>query len=268
MTNPVVTEEHAVTDWIASAVAEPKYDLALARMCAEACARAYREQTFGNDLAHVLVVPAGDGKGQMANGTGATIIAFRGSANTRDWLTDFEIRFRYTQFGRVHAGFWESTNSLMASIMALPEVMGAFPVIVTGHSKGAAEAVICARLLAAAGKPVAAVVTFGGPRVGDAAWRIGYGKCQMADGKTLGEITQRWVHEEDIVCRMAAWCTGYRHVGTEAFMSSFGGVELNPPFWRKAASDLWGTFWGYAQGHIDQVEDHPVSRYLEHLDSL
>lgn len=234
---------------------EPRtLNLELARACVEASARAYPEVSFESPLAHVLVV--------AATQASPLIIAFRGSEEVRDWLTDFRIGFTATDYGRVHTGFWQSTNSVMGEVLALPAVRAAIPVVVTGHSKGAAEAVICARLLAAAGKPVEAVVTFGGPRVGDAMWRADY-------GKTLGGSTTRWVHEEDIVCQLAAWCTGYRHViAAEAFMSSFGGVEIDPPIWRKAASNLWGTFWGYQQGHIDQVQDHPVSRYLEHLNSL
>jgi len=229
-------------------------DLALARMCVEASARAYAEVSFESELAHVLVVPA--------TTAAPMIIAFRGSADVRAWLTDLRIGFTSTPFGRVHAGFWQSTNSVIADVLDLPQVRAAVPVVVTGHSKGAAEAVICARLLAASGKPVEAVHTFGKPRVGDAMWRAGYNAA-------LGSVTTRWEHEEDIVTRMAAWLTGYRHEGlTDAFMSSIDGLELNPPLWRKAASDIWGTFWGYKAGHIEQVMDHPVSRYREHINSL
>lgn len=228
-------------------------DLALPRLCVAAAARAYAEVSFESPLAQVLVVPATQ--------AAPRIIAFRGSADVRAWLTDFRIGFTRTDFGRVHTGFWQSTNSVMAEVLALPAVRAAIPVVITGHSKGAAEALICARLLRAAGKPVEAVLTFGGPRVGDAAWRAGYNGL-------LGEVTQRWVHEEDIVARLAAWCTGYRHIRHEYFCSSFGGVERDPGVWRLAASDIWGTFWGYRKGHVEQVEDHPVSRYLEHINSL
>jgi hypothetical protein len=234
-------------------------DLGLARACVEASARAYAEVSFESGLAHVLVV-ADDG----AQGTRPTIVAFRGSADRRDWLTDFGVRFWYTACGRVHAGFWDSTSSVMGNVAAV----GPGPVIVTGHSKGAAEALICARRLAEAGREVSAVITFGGPRVGDAAWRTGYNQLQMANGKCLGDITQRWVHEEDIVPRLPVWISGYRHVGHEYFLSSFGGVEVDPSIWRLAASDIWGTFWGYRKGHIEQAEDHPVSRYLEHINQL
>jgi len=231
----------------------------------QTCARAYAEASFESSLAHVLIA---DGQLPMADGRGATIIAFRGSANTRDWLTDFRIEFRSTDYGRVHSGFWQSTNSVMPEILRVPAVFAALPVIVTGHSKGAAEALICARLLQASGKPVAAVVTFGGPRVGDALWARGYNECPGAEGKCLRDITQRWVHEEDIVPRMPPWISKYRHVGHEEFCSTFGGVETDPPLLMLAASDLWGTFWGYEHGHIEQAADHPVSRYQEHINSL
>jgi predicted lipase len=229
-------------------------NLQLARACVAAAARVYSEVSFQSELAHVLIVPA----------TTETpmIIAFRGSADTKDWLTDFKMRFGETPYGWVHAGFWASANSVMEQILGLAQVRAAIPVVITGHSKGAAEALICARLLAASGKPVEAVVTFGGPRVGNKKWRADYGKA-------LGDRTTRWVHEEDIVCRMAAWCTGYRHVpAVEAFIASFGGLKINPPLWCKAASDIWGTFWGYESGQIKQVQDHPVTQYLQHLAKL
>jgi hypothetical protein len=263
---PVLKEaEKAGGNWIASNhPVTAGIDLPLARKCVNVCARAYQSETFGSDLAHVLVEQS----------EGPAIIAFRGSSDVKDWLTDFRVGFCYTQFGRMHKGFWESSTSVMAGLMKLDQRAIIAPVILTGHSKGAAEAIICARRLAALGRPIQAVVTFGGPRGGDAMWRAHYNSQETnypsATGQhqTLGEATMRWVIEEDIVPRLPAWIAGYRHVGTEVFVSAFGGVEVNPPLWRKAASDLWGTFWGYKQGRIEQAVDHPVSKYVEHLNSL
>lgn len=232
---------------------KPTIDLTLARVCVRASTQAYAQVSFESELAHVLVIPA--------TATMPMIIAFRGTCDIGEWLVDFRMRFSATLYGRLHTGFWRSVNSVMAEVFALPDVKSALPVIVTGHSKGAAEALICARWLAAQGKPVQAVVTFGGPRVGDAQWRAGY-------NASLGEVTKRWVHEEDIVARAPVWMMGYRHVGHEYFMSSMGGVEVDPPLWRLAASDLWGTFWGYKAGRIEQAMDHPISRYQEHLEQL
>jgi predicted lipase len=204
------------------------------------------------------------------------IVAFRGSACVRDWLTDARIEYADTGLGRVHRGFWESTTSIIDQVRELETPSGSVPLVITGHSKGAAEALICAWLLARMGRAVQSVHTFGGPRIADPIWKRSY-QSQTANYHismekctcpTLSDVTYRWVHEEDIVPRMPPWISGRRHVAHECFMSSFGGVELDPPFWRLAASDIWGTFLGYEQGHIDQVADHPVSQYEEHLASL
>jgi len=240
-------------------------DLGLARICVQASARAYQEATLTSELAKVLVV-----RSPYVN---APIIAFRGSADARAWLTDMRVCLAQTEYGKLHCGFYASTRTILGQLLALDQRSQPEPVIVTGHSKGGAEALICARILAAAGKPVQAVVTFGGPRVGDARWRKSYddqsANLSGALGQpTLGDITYRWVHEEDIVPRLPVWMMGYRHVGHEAFMSSFGGVEIDPPLQRMAWSDLWGTFWGYRAGRIEQALDHPIARYQEHLEPL
>ena len=129
------------------------------------------------------------------------IIAFRGSANARAWLTDFEVRYAkpaYADYGRVHRGFWESAGSVMGELLkwdqqSQPEV------IITGHSKGAAEALICARRLADAGRQIRAVVTFGGPRVGNGEWQRGYNATKITgalpSAATLGDVTFRVVNQ-------------------------------------------------------------------------
>ena len=245
---------------------KPQIDLPLARMCANACARAYPEATISSNLAHCLVVRA----------EGPAILAFRGSEDIRDLLTDFQVRWVQTVHGGIHSGFFNSALSVLNQILKLDQRQSPAPVIVTGHSKGAAEALIVARWLVAAGRPVEAVVTFGGPRVGDAEWRKSYNAAgtniqqptSNIQHPTLGDATQRWVHEEDLVPRLPVWCSGYRHVGHEMFLSAFGGVEVDPPVWRMAASDIWGTFWGYRAGVIEQAADHPISKYQEHIKGL
>jgi hypothetical protein len=241
-------------------------DLELAWQCVGAAARSYSMVTIENNLCHVLQVPLVMGPPWWKK---VNIIACRGSDSLRDVVTDLEIGLVDLGIARVHAGFWKSANSILDQVLKLDQTALPAPVVLCGHSKGADEAKILAWQLARCGRPVAAVHTFGGPRIGDAGWRRTY-NAQKAnfDLQTLGDITTRWVHEEDIVARLLAWITGYRHVGHEAFMSSFGGVEMDPPLWAKGLSDLWGTFWGYERGHIELIEDHPVSRYVEHLKGL
>lgn len=233
-------------------------DLALARVCVQASAEAYTAAaTIQGMWATVRVTTAA----AVALMMRPTIVAFRGSASVRDWITDARVYRRNVGVGLLHQGFLDSVQNVFYRVCKIVDKKAA-PVIVTGHSKGGAEALICAWLLARSGRTVQAVVTFGGPRVGDAQWKAHY------NSTALGAVTQRWVHEEDIVTRLPAWCMGYRHVGQECFMSSFGGVEINPPLWRKAASDLWGTFWGYKHGEIEQASDHPIAKYLGHIERL
>jgi predicted lipase len=225
-------------------------DLALARRCAVASAQAYSAASIQSALAHVLV---------QRNVDEPTIIAFRGSASTRDWLTDLRIGFVDVGLGRVHRGFWESTASVMEAVHRLDQRESRGPVIVTGHSKGAAEAMICAWLLARCGWPVKGVVTFGGPRVGDAAWRRNYNEL-------LGDVTQRWVHEEDGVARLALWITGYRHAGRQYYLSALEGLRINPPLWFQCLSDCFGIYRDYRMGKLAVVLDHPLGGYLDDID--
>lgn len=227
-------------------------ELGLARRCAAVSAQAYLLASVQSELAHVLVQRNADYE--------PTLIAFRGSASTRDWLTDLRVGFTDVGVGRVHRGFWESTNSVMDAVRRLDQRESRAPVIVTGHSKGGAEAMICAWLLARCGWPVKAVVTFGGPRVGDSAWRRNYNAC-------LGEVTQRWVHEEDGVARLPVWITGYRHAGRQYFMSALGELRVNPPLWFQFISDCIGIYRDYRFGKLSVVLNHPLGGYIEDLDS-
>jgi hypothetical protein len=243
-----------------------KIDLELAWQCVGAAARSYELATVESPLCHVLQVPL------VMNVPGwreVNILACRGSASLRDLLTDMEIGLVDLGIARVHAGFWRSANSILDRTLKLDQRASLAPVVVCGHSKGGGEAQILAWQLARRGRPVAAVHTFGSPRIGDAGWRRAY-NSQAAHlwGRTLEDVTVRWVHEEDIVARLLAWITGYRHVGHEAFMPAWGGMEVDPQLLAKGLSDLWGSFWGYERGHIELVEDHPVSRYVEHIQKL
>ena len=231
------------------------FDFALARRCAAVCARSYQEQTLGSERAHVLVEEGCP-----------RVIAFRGTACRADWITDLEISWLDLGIGRVHHGFWGAARSVLDQVLALDLRAEPEPVVITGHSLGAALAVVTAWQLARLGRPVAAVITFGGPRVGDSAWSRNY-QSQMVNSQleTLREITWRIVNEEDIVARVPGWLMGYRHVGRELFCPAIGRARVDPPLWFRCLSDCIGMYRDYRFGRLAPVLNHPVSEYIERL---
>lgn len=101
---------------------------------------------------------------------GYAIIAFQGSASLKDWFQDFDAaavhrRIDHIELGWVHDGFAEDVEEIFEQLVAgLP----GDPIAITGHSKGAAEALIFAALLHARlpYRNIARVSTFGTPRPG------------------------------------------------------------------------------------------------------
>ncbi len=144
--------------------------------------------------------------------TGAVVVAFRGTKTEGEWMEDFDglaVPNSYGQ-GMVHQGFQNQYTKLRASIFAalraidvpdLPEQLW-----ITGHSLGAALAILCASDIAL-GSHAKLLYTWAGPRVG---WHDYAGWF-----KTLPTETYRIVNEWDVVPRVPSVVNGYEHVGTE-----------------------------------------------------
>jgi hypothetical protein len=94
------------------------------------------------------------------------VIAVRGTDEYRDWLTNFELIFRPTPFGRVHQGYYRAATGFLPELLDVLPASGDRPLLVTGHSMGAAVAALLALALERAGRPVAALYTFGQPQTG------------------------------------------------------------------------------------------------------
>lgn len=246
-----------------------------ARVCAMACAEAYMGAPYGihSRLAHAKCFEFEDHR----------LLAWRGSYSVLDWMTDLEFLRRGIGSGvEVHHGFWDALGDAVDQLVKLGKA-SAKPMFVTGHSLGGAMAVLSARSLVRLGVAVPAVYTFGCPRVGNALWRRDYesawtngqqpiAKIQEGSGASgemrdvsLGEVTYRVVNQEDIVCRLPTWFTGYRHVGQEIFFPSVttpGHFVRNPCLTLRLISDCVGTWLDWKRGTIGQVADHMMGSYL------
>lgn len=159
-----------------------------------------------------------DSTGQLQAFTGYSptlgiILAFRGSDDIDNWITDIDAIF--TTYSRcsgcqVHAGFWSSwlalKNTSISQITALLQAYGPSPLYVTGHSLGAAIAVLSTQDLKDTFGVVDLVLTFGEPRVGNPQY-----------AHYFSNITQsyRVVHYADIVPHNPWEQQGFFHQGIE-----------------------------------------------------
>jgi hypothetical protein len=139
---------------------------------------------------------------QPGAGTPFAVLAFRGSSGRLDnWVANFNLPLRaWPAGGRVHAGFKAALLGIWPEIRPALDALNR-PVFYTGHSLGAALAILAASLC-----PPRGVYTFGAPRVGDARF-----------ARRLQTVpVYRLAAARDMVTRLppAGFPFGYRHAGT------------------------------------------------------
>jgi hypothetical protein len=93
---------------------------------------------------------------------GCDVIVFRGSITAHDWWMDLEAVPVSTRIGTVHQGFFDGMEKMWAEVRP----MLTQPVVVTGHSLGAARSDILCGLMVADKHPPVRRVVFGEPRPG------------------------------------------------------------------------------------------------------
>lgn len=158
-------------------------------------------------------------------------VSFRGSSDLSDWLADFDVipatYLPVSGFGQVHGGFQDVYECVRASIAAnlAGATAGCEKILVTGHSLGAALAVLAAPDISRAVPPIPAntaeprLVTFGGPRVGLPDFAAAFNAAI--------ESCFRVVNFLDIVPLVPP--APYVHVGAEIAVDSGGPVDVG---WR------------------------------------
>ena len=245
------------------------FDIVNARECAAASTAAYSSRpTVSNQ--------ATDTQALVIEQAGCVIIAFRGTSNVRDFVTDAKF-FRELlveeangERCEVHRGFLSAYESIIADLAVelRKMVVADHKVYVTGHSLGGALAILTALELKRQGFNIAQVYTFGQPRVGNGAFKRLY-------DFSLGASTFRVVYQEDIVARvphLPSVTDPYRHVGLEIFLPSFGGLIVAPSLLRLLASDAWGIYRAFIvskfTGAMDPIHDHKMVNYTSGLDEI
>ncbi|ORW97396.1 lipase family protein [Mycolicibacter terrae] len=197
-----------------------------------------------SDPAHLSALPDQHPAKAMAKNTtifglmghdtasGTAFVSFRGSADVADWIADFDfvpaVYAPVSGFGQVHAGFQDVYACVRQSVIAnLPAAAeGCETILITGHSLGAALAVLAAPDIARTvldGSPPRAieprVTTFGGPRTGLPDFAAAFNAAI--------ECCYRVVNFLDIVPLVPP--SPYVHVGAEIAVDSGGAIDVG---WR------------------------------------
>ncbi|MEL6938878.1 MAG: lipase family protein [Cyanobacteria bacterium J06598_1] len=214
------------------------------------------------------------------------VLAFRGSQEPKDWLTNVTTQLRNFTIrkdgvtalssykGRVHTGFFLAWASIERAVLAQMnrwekdlEQSGKTlpPLYITGHSLGGALATMAAAALSDNGFDVAGVYTFGQPRVGDRTF------VNQLNTHIQGKIF-RFVNNNDIVPHVpppfSVWnpTRFYGHIGTVKYFNAGGSIMANAKF----ASRLFDSTLGFVKGALgagfDMITDHNMEYYISHLD--
>ncbi len=148
------------------------------------------------------VVAADDTQCFVATSADAVLVSFRGSYNVGDWLSNLNMSITTRPYGAVHRGFLAGFQVVQEPLEALLGKYPARPVILTGHSRGGALALIAASEWKDKYK-IAAIHTFGQPAVGQASFTEFFEKA-------YARKYYRFVNNQDIVPRVPPW---FEHCG-------------------------------------------------------
>lgn len=170
---------------------------------------------------------------------GESVIAFRGTSDLRDALTDAQIALHGIPGGRVHAGIHDAVESVLVDLVRAMRLRGPQQKFwFTGHSLGGAEAVLAAYCLShqSDGFNIGGVITFGAPRFCDAAFAQTYNAL-------LADRTFRVVKQFDPIPHLPfpGVLLPYRHVGHEIYVPESGPAVQDRSMGRVLLMDAWAT---------------------------
>ncbi|MFH1563566.1 MAG: lipase family protein [Nitrospirota bacterium] len=189
------------------------------------------------------------------------ILAFRGTSDLRDWMTDADAALVNGPKGKVHDGFNTALSYVWRDISGfIREKRQGRALWVTGHSLGAAVGTLAvARFRLEKNEPVNGLYTFGQPRTGNWTFAKNFDKDFEAQ-------TFRYVHNNDIVTRVPFRAMGYSHVGTFRYFDENGNQRDNIDWWDKIKDRLKGRVNDFLELGTDGIKDHFMDNYVRCLE--
>ena len=153
--------------------------------------------------------PATDTQAIVRDCGNAIVVAFRGTTNVRDFITDAEAWRRNIEDCQIHYGFYRALVSINDELTAHLAALPARPLFITGHSLGGALALLFAFRLVLPPFPIHGVYTFGQPRVGNRNFAALYDRFQPPTPSASS--TSR------TSSRIPGVLSGYQHAARKSF---------------------------------------------------
>jgi len=170
--------------------------------------------------------------GFIAQSKNKAYVIFRGTKTTKEWVNNVSINLKdyfVPNYGNVHDGFFQIYNSARNDLLKLMKEIHSRKIFVAGHSLGGALATLSLPDIELnMSQKVAALYTFGSPRVGDNAFA-------KAFNDRFQDKSFRIANTSDIVTAiplpipMGAFLGGYfSHIDTPIdFTCQNNEIELN-----------------------------------------
>lgn len=247
------------------------YSLANAYWLAQASNIAYAEkdriqpETAKLGLDRFEFLSKGDTEGFVAANEKIIIVAFRGTEPThmQDVLTDAKIHKVKGPFGVMHRGFLHGfelvKDDMLAAISRFRNTDHPQSLWCTGHSLGAALAVVAVASLLADGQAVDGLYNFGQPRVGDQVFADEFNR--RFAGRHF-----RFVNNNDTVTRVPPREFGYRHTGELRYIDTEGGIQSDIRFWQLFLDRVKGRIEDFLKPGTDGLKDHSMRFYVGHIE--
>ncbi|MBN2711898.1 MAG: lipase family protein [Planctomycetes bacterium] len=187
------------------------------------------------------------------------IVCFRGTDSLADWMADATAE-KTTFVNRklqVHTGFIRTLMVVERDINEFirREYKSSKQLIITGHSLGAAMAVLYAMRWWQ--DLIGAVITFGCPRVGNQAFADKFNRVH-------GGHSLRFVNNNDVVTRVPFKWMDFSHVFHQTYFDRKGNIHASYRRWKawKFFDSVLGYFRVLRQLKIgDGIRDHSIHDY-------
>ena len=215
--------------------------------CCSASSTSYTSCSFQTPLAHALIV----------ENSSSVILAFRGTKEPIDFLTDAEFKMTELDGLMVHDGFLTAWKTIKQTILDWSKE-NKKPLYITGHSLGGAMANFAGWELSKASIPFVQCVTFGEPRSGDKRWA---NDCDLK----FGTKKVRFINNVDIVPRVPGVIVGYRHTKNYMCLSETGRPYPNPPLSFRIYLDLKAVLYDLKNRRFGLLKDHAIDLYKVRL---